>query len=204
MASEDYRGLLIDWGGVMTTNLFDSFGAFCQREGLSADTVATHFRSHEESRELLIGLETGKLSEEEFEPRFAAILGVPAPGLIDRMFAAAQPDETMLGAVRRVREQDIRTGLISNSWGTRRYDRELLDELFDAVVLSGDVGIRKPAQEIYELGAQRIGLGPSDCVFVDDLSFNLKPAADLGMATVHHTSTAKTIAELELLLGVQI
>jgi putative hydrolase of the HAD superfamily len=204
MASDAYRGLLVDWGGVMTTNLFDSFRAFCEREGLSPDAVRDNFRGHEESRELLIGLETGALSEEDFEPRFAAILGVAAPGLIDRMFAGAQPDEGMVGAVRSVRAQGIRTGLISNSWGTRRYDRELLVELFDGVAISGDVGIRKPDPDIYELGAQRIGILPRECVFVDDLAFNLKPAAELGMATVHHTDTEKTIAELELLLGIEL
>jgi epoxide hydrolase-like predicted phosphatase len=204
MASEAYRGLLIDWGGVMTTDLFASFRAFCEREGLSPDAVRDNFRSHQESRELLIGLETGALSEEDFEPRFAEILGVPAEGLIDRMFAGAQTDPEMVGAVRSVREQGVRTGLISNSWGTRRYDRALLAELFDGVAISGDVGVRKPDPDIYELGAQRIGVLPRECVFVDDLAFNLPPAADLGMATVHHTDSEKTIAELELLLGVEL
>lgn len=204
MASEAYRGLLIDWGGVMTTNMFDAFGAFCAREGLSPDTVSQHFRSHRESRELLIGLETGALPEEEFEPAFAEILGVPPAGLIDRMFAAAGPDEEMVQVVRSAREQGVRTGLISNSWGTRRYDRELLAELFDGLAISGDIGIRKPDPDIYEIGAQRIGVLPRECVFVDDLPFNLPPAADLGMATVHHTDTRKTIAELEVLLGVEL
>jgi epoxide hydrolase-like predicted phosphatase len=204
MGSDGYRGLLVDWGGVMTTNVFDAFRAFCAGEGLEADTVRDHFRGNEHSRELLIGLETGQLPEEEFEPRFAEILGVPAAGLIDRMFAGARPDEKMLAAVRRARGAGVHTGLISNSWGTRRYDRGLLAELFDGVVISGDVGMRKPTPEIYELGAQRIGLGPSQCVFVDDLPFNLKPAAELGMATVHHTADDKTIAELELLLGIDL
>jgi epoxide hydrolase-like predicted phosphatase len=206
MASEgpSHGGLLVDWGGVMTTNLFDAFRAFCEGEGLSPETVRDHFRADEHSRTLLIGLETGALPEEEFEPRFAKVLGVPAPGLIDRMFAGAGPDENMLSAVRRARQAGVRTGLISNSWGTRRYDREQLAELFDGVVISGDVGIRKPDPQIYELGAQRIGLPPSDCVFVDDLPFNLKPAAELGMTTVHHVSDSKTIAELEVLLGVAL
>ena len=82
----------------------------------------------------------------------------------------------------------MRTGLISNSWGTRRYDRALLSRLFDGIVISGEVGIRKPAPEIYKLGADSIGLAPAACVFVDDLPFNLEPAAELGMATVHHVS----------------
>jgi putative hydrolase of the HAD superfamily len=200
----DYRGLLVDWGGVMTTNLFDSFRAFCEQEGLSPDAVGDRFRSDPASRELLIGLETGTLPEEDFEPRFATILGVSPDGLIDRMFAGGGPDEAMQAAVRRARETGVRTGLISNSWGTRRYDRELLAELFDGIVISGEAGIRKPAREIYELGARAVGLEPAACVFVDDLQFNLKPAAALGMATVHHVEADQTIAELERLLSVQL
>jgi HAD superfamily hydrolase (TIGR01509 family) len=76
--------------------------------------------------------------------------------------------------------------------------------LFDGVVISGEVGMRKPAREIYELGAERIGLEPPQCVFVDDLPFNLTPAEELGMATVHHVTAAETIAELERLLGVAL
>ncbi len=199
-----HSGLLVDWGGVMTTNVFDAFRAFCEAEGLSPETVGRHFRTHEQSRELLIGLETGSLPEAEFEPLFAAILGVPAPGLIDRMFAGAREDPAMLAAVRRARQAGVRTGLISNSWGTRRYDRALLAELFDGVVISGDVGMRKPAREIYELGARALELAPERCVFVDDLPFNLKPAAELGMGTVHHTDSAQTVAELERLLAVPL
>lgn len=98
----------------------------------------------------------------------------------------------------------MRTGLVSNSWGTRRYPRELLEDLFDGVVISGEVGIRKPAPEIYALGAESVGLEPRDCVFVDDLPFNLEPARELGMAVVHHVSPPDTIAELERVLGLAL
>lgn len=199
-----YPGLLVDWGGVMTTDVFDTFRTFCEREGLSPESVGERFRHDPASRELLIGLETGTLPEAEFEPRFAAILEVPPAGLIDRLFAAGGPDPAMLDAVRRARAAGVRTGLISNSWGTRRYDRPLLAELFDGVVLSGEEGVRKPAPEIYALGAERIGLQPSQCVFVDDLPFNLDPARELGMATVHHRRTEDTVAELERLLAVEL
>jgi epoxide hydrolase-like predicted phosphatase len=199
-----YRGLLVDYGGVLTSNLFDSFRAFCELEGLEPETVGRRFREDRECRELLIGLETGLLDEEEFEAQFADQLGVPAPDLIARMFARSEPDEAMVQAVRRAREAGIRTGLISNSWGTRRYDREHLAAIFDGVVISGEVGIRKPAPEIYTMGAERIGVDPAACVFVDDLPFNLKPAAELGMATVHHLESGETIAELERLLGVEL
>jgi epoxide hydrolase-like predicted phosphatase len=199
-----YRGLLVDWGGVMTTDVFDAFRAFCAAEGLEPDELRRRFREDPGARDLLIALETGELDEDEFEPRFAEILGVEPQGLIERIFSGAGPDEEMLAAVQRAREQGVRTGLISNSWGTRRYDRELLARVFDGVVISGEVGIRKPSPEIYELGAEKIGLEPRQCVFVDDLPFNLKPAAELGMATVHHSSAQDTITELEQLLGVSL
>ena len=188
----------------MTTDVFASFGAFCEREGLSMDTVRDLFRSDPASRELLVGLETGTLPEPDFERGFAEILGVVPEQLIARMFAGAGPDEAMLAAVRRARGAGIRTGLISNSWGAATYDRALLAELFDGVVISGDVGLRKPTPEIYAMGARAVSLAPEECVFVDDLPFNLKPARELGMATVRHVEARQTIAELEGLLEVEL
>ena len=199
-----YKGLLVDWGGVLTSNLFESFSAFCQEEGLAPDTIRRRFREDDACRTLLIDFETGKLEEDEFEPQFAQHLGVAPAQLIDRLFAGSSPDQEMLDAVRGFRQAGIRTGLISNSWGTRRYPKELLTELFDGVVISGQVGIRKPTPEIYAMGAEQIGLPPTACVFVDDLPFNLTPAAELGMATVHHTSAAETIPQLERLFGIEL
>jgi len=206
MASENgrRRGLLTDYGGVLTTDLFASFTAFCELEGLERDAIVRAFRDDAGCREMMLGLETGAVATDRFEPRLARVLGVEAPGLIDRMFAGARPDEQMLAAVRRVRAAGIPTGLVSNSWGTTRYPREVLAELFDAVVISGEVGIRKPAPEMYALGAERIGLEPADCVFVDDLEVNLVPATELGMATIHHRATEDTIEQLERLLGVSL
>jgi epoxide hydrolase-like predicted phosphatase len=207
MGSEDghYRGLLVDYGGVLTTNLFDSFRAFCELEGLAPDAIASRFGLDRDSRRLLIDLETGRMAESEFEPKFAQILGViEAEGLIDRLFAGSRPDEPMVAAVLAARRAGVKTGLISNSWGTRRYDRVQLKELFDGVVISGEVGMRKPAPEMYKLGAERIGVSPAACVFVDDLPFNLEPAAELGMATIHHVTAEETIAQLERLLGVPL
>src|SRR5690348_2394169 len=125
-AAHGYRGLLVDWGGVMTSDLFVSFRAFCEQEGLEPDTIRRRFREDRESRALLIDLETGKLPEEEFEPQFAAKLGIDGVGLIDRLFAGSSVDDRMVKAVAAAGEAGIHTGLISNSWGTRRYDRDLL------------------------------------------------------------------------------
>jgi putative hydrolase of the HAD superfamily len=199
-----HRGLLVDYGGVLTSNLFDSFRSFCELERIEPSAVGERFRSDPECRELLIALETGKLPEEDFEVAFAEILGVTPSGLIDRLFAGSRPAESMLVAIERARRAGIRTGLVSNSWGTRRYDHQQLAKLFDAIVISGEVGIRKPSPEIYELGVERIGLAAEQCVFVDDLPFNLAPAATLGMRTVHHVSPEDTIPELEQLFGVAL
>jgi len=198
------RGLLVDWGGVMTSDVLASFGAFCEVEGLERDAVLRSFREDRSSLELLIGLETGAMAELEFERRFGEILGVAPEGLIERMFAGGEPDATMHQAVATARAAGVRTGLISNSWGTGRYDRRLLAQLFDGIVISGEVGIRKPQPRIYELGADAIGLPAAQCVFVDDLPFNLAPARELGMETVHHVDAGETVAELERLLGVAL
>jgi epoxide hydrolase-like predicted phosphatase len=195
-------GLLIDWGGVLTTDLFASFASFFEQEGLDTAQVRTLFRDDRDARRLLIDMETGAISEEEFEPRLAEALGVAEhANLIDRMMAGAQPDPVMIAAVRAAKRAGVRTGLVSNSWGTRRYPRDLLTELFDGIVISGEEGTRKPDSRMYELGAQRIGLPPEACVYVDDLPFNLEPAEALGMATVHHVDAGTTVAELERLLG---
>jgi len=199
------RGLLVDFGGVLTTDVFASFQAFCEAEGLSPDTVARRFREDPSSRDLLADLECGRISEEDFEPRFAALLEVAEPaGLIDRLFSGMRPDQAMIDAVRAARDAGVRTGLVSNSWGKGRYDRSQFPALFDGTVISGEVGLRKPDPEIYRMGAEAIGLDPADCVFVDDLPGNLKPARAIGMATVHHRSAAETVPELERLLGVAL
>ncbi|MFL5905180.1 MAG: HAD family hydrolase [Solirubrobacteraceae bacterium] len=199
------RGLLVDFGGVLTTDVFASFREFCEAEGLLPDTVRDRFMKDPIARELLADLETGRLTEEEFESKFAAVLELKrSDGLIDRLFAGMRADETMLDAVRAAKRAGVRTGLISNSWGHGRYDRTLFPELFDGVVISGDVGLRKPDPRIYELGAEAVDLPPSACVFVDDLPGNLKPARELGMATVRHVHTEQTISELEDLLGVTL
>ena len=194
--------LLIDWGGVLTTDVFASFNAFCEAEGLPRDFVAGKFAGEPQARELLIGLESGALPEEEFESGLGRALGVDPINLVDRLFALVVPQQEMLAAVRDARAAGIRTGLISNSWSRRHYDRELLNELFDAIVISGDEGIRKPARRMYELGVQRIGAAAHECVYVDDLGFNLKPAAEMGMTTILHTRPEQTIAQLEAVLGV--
>jgi putative hydrolase of the HAD superfamily len=196
--------LLIDWGGVLTTNLFASFHAFCLAAEIDPQKLMGRFKSDPEARELLVALEKGELHEREFEQKFAALLEVEPDGLVDGLFAGVAPDEAMVNAVRLAHAAGLRTALVSNSWGVHRYPHDLFEELFDGVVISAEEGIRKPSRRMYELGAERAGVAPEACVYVDDLPFNLAPAEELGMATVHHTSADTTIPELERLLGVPL
>ena len=197
-------GLLIDWGGVLTSNLFVSFHAYCLESGIDPKTLLGRFRDDPAARELLIALEKGELEELEFELRFAALLEVEPDGLIDGLFKGVEPDAAMVEAVRRAHAAGIRTALVSNSWGIHRYPHDLFSELFHGVVISGEEGIRKPSKRMYELGAERAGIAPELCVYVDDLAFNLTPAEELGMAVVHHTSAESSIPELEDLLGIPL
>ncbi len=196
--------LLIDWGGVLTTNLFTSFQAHCLRAEIDPQKLMGRFRNDPEARNLLIALEKGELHESAFEVQLAALLEVEPDGLIDGLFAGVEPDVAMVDAVRRARAGGARTALVSNSWGVHRYPHDMFEELFDGVVISGEEGIRKPSTRMYELGAERAGVSPEDCVYVDDLPFNLTPAEELGMAVIHHTDAAKSVPEMEALLGIPL
>ena len=199
------RGLLVDFGGDLTTNVFDSFRAFCEKEGLDPDAVRRLFREDPAALDELRRLERGELTEQEFAKRFGPMLGIEdTEGLVDRLFAEVHPDEAMLAAVRAAKRAGVRTGLISNSWGAGRYDRDAFPELFDGVVISGEVGLHKPEPEIFRLGAERAGLAPEECVFVDDLRENCAGAESVGMTAVLHRGAERTLAELERLLGVEL
>jgi epoxide hydrolase-like predicted phosphatase len=197
--------LIVDFGGVLTTNVFESFRAFSEAEGLDPNAVKRLFRERGEGLALLRELERGEVEIPEFERRFAPLLGVrEAEGMVQRLFAGVRADDRMVDAVRRVKASGKPTGLISNSWGGASYDRVEVDELFDAMVISGEVGLHKPEPEIFRLGAERLGVVPEDCVFVDDLRENCEGAEAVGMTAILHRGAEGTVPELERLLGVDL
>jgi putative hydrolase of the HAD superfamily len=201
------KGLLVDYGDVLTTNVFDSFRAFCHDEGLDPEAIKRLFREDPRALESVRGLELGELTEDDFAERFGELLELEPgrrDGLVERMFGHIQPDDEMLDALRRARAQGVRTGLISNSMGAGRYDRSVFPELFDGVVISGDEGLHKPEPAIYELGCERVGLTPAECVFVDDLRENCEGAEAVGMTAVLHRGAERTLPRLEELLGVAL
>jgi epoxide hydrolase-like predicted phosphatase len=198
------RGLLVDYGGVLTTSIPEAFRAFERSEGLEHTAVIRLLSADDRAREILVALEVGAGSEEAFEAGIGELLGVPGAGLIGRLLAEVRQERAMLDAVRSARSAGIRTGLVSNSWGVGGYPAEVFDGMFDVVLLSGEVGLRKPDPEIYRRAAGALGLEPGECVFVDDMERNLEPATLLGMAVVHHTDPAPTIAKLSRLLGLDL
>jgi epoxide hydrolase-like predicted phosphatase len=204
-AADDHTVLLVDFGGVLTTPVWDSFADFCREKGLEEGTVKRLFRENPEAIADLRGLETGAIGEGEFEERFAKLLGLDeATDLIESMFRGMRPCEPMVAAVRAAGERGVKTGLISNSWSTSHYDRDMLEELFDTAVISAEVGLHKPQPEIYRLAAERLVVLPEECVFVDDLRENCSGAEAVGMTAILHRDPAESIKRIEELFGISV
>jgi epoxide hydrolase-like predicted phosphatase len=205
MTGEAYEAALFDFGGVLTTPVWDSFADYCRSEGLEPDAIKRLFREDPEALADLRRLETGAVSEQEFEISFGARLGLADPdGLIDSLFAGLRPVDEMVAAIRALRQAGIRTGLISNSWSVDHYDRSLLTELFEQTLISGELGMHKPQPEIYRLAAERLGVAPEACLFVDDLQENCDGAEAVGMTAIRHREPGETIARLRELTGVEL
>jgi epoxide hydrolase-like predicted phosphatase len=198
-----HSALLVDYGGVLTSDIWLSFADFCEQRGLDPEAAKKLFRADPNALAELRRLETGEADPAGFERRFGALLGTEPEGLIEGLFAGLAPAEPMIAAVRAAREAGVPTALVSNSWVMDHYTEEVRG-LFDAVVISGEVGLHKPEPQIFLLAAERVGVQPEGCVFVDDLRENCGGAEAVGMTAVLHREPRATIAELERLLGVDL
>lgn len=197
MPEAAYRGLIVDYGGVLTNPLRDTLDAFCAGDGIDPDALRAAVL-HPESP--IAALERGEIDGPEFERVLGERLGVEPEGLLRRMFAGFRAEPSMNDVLRAARRHGWKTALLSNSWAND-YDRTGWDGLFDAVVISGEVGMRKPDPEIYLHTAELLGLAPRECVFVDDLPHNVRGAAAVGMVGIRHVDMATTARELEALTG---
>lgn len=199
-----YRGLILDFGGVVTTDLYAEMSAFSVREGLAPDAIARVLRDDPEGRKAFGAVEAGEITQREYEVIIGRLLGVDDHGLLARALSGLRPRPEVLDLIRRARAVGIRVGLLSNSLGEGEYDPYEgydLDDIFDAVVISGETGLRKPDPAIYLIATEQLGVVPRECVYADDTAANLPPAEELGMATVHFTDAATGIAEISRLLG---
>jgi epoxide hydrolase-like predicted phosphatase len=212
------RGVITDWGGVMTSPIADSVNAWLLAEGVERASyvavmrrwVRPAYAADGSDANPVHALERGECTSEEFERALASQLvlvtggPVASPGLLARMFAGSTLDEEMVGLFRQLRASGVPTGMLSNSWGGT-YPRELVSELFDAVVISAEVGMRKPEPRIFRHAADLLGLRPAECIFIDDIAANVAAAEQLGFTGILHSGpdgTSERLAELlDLTLG---
>jgi putative hydrolase of the HAD superfamily len=213
----EFRGVITDWGGVLTTPILHTVQAWIEADGIDWDSYRTVMRAWvtdaygpNGTRNPVHALERGECSDAEFEQALAAQLlrvdggSVVAAGLLPRMFAASVEIPAMYELIRAVRAAGLRTALLSNSWGASEYPRAEFPHLFDAVVISSECGMRKPEAEIFQHAADLLGLPPEQCIFIDDIEANITAAQACGMTGVHHVEAAQTAAVLEDLLGIRL
>lgn len=213
----EFRGVITDWGGVLTTPILHTVQAWIEADGIDWDRYRTVMRAWvtdaygpNGTRNPIHALERGECSDTEFEQALAAELlrvdggSVLAAGLLQRMFAASVEIPAMYDLIRAVRAGGLRTALLSNSWGATGYPRADFPTLFDAVVISSECGMRKPEAEIFRHAADLLGLRPEQCIFIDDIEANITAAQACGMTGVHHVEAAQTAAALEDLLGIPL
>jgi epoxide hydrolase-like predicted phosphatase len=200
------RGLIVDWGGVLTMPIHIAIGSWLRATGVDQNHYGSVVRRWVDplpgESSPVHRLERGELAVEDFEDQLSAALAregstVEAQGLVSMMFAdLAIYEDSMTSLVTRAHAAGIRTGLLSNSWGNE-YDRSDWHEMFDAVVISGEVGMRKPEPEIFELALDRIDLPAGECVFIDDMAHNVVAAERAGLAGIVHRTFDETAGELE-------
>ena len=198
------KGLLVDYGGVLTSSAVRAFREFEDAHDLPKGTV---FELIEEayqrgSDELIARIERGEATVAEFSEEFRDVLAergiaLEVDDVVEDIFGRSHRVPDMWDVVERAGRAGVRTALVSNSWGTDGYPVTSLEEIFDTLVISGEVGLRKPEPEIYLLAAERIGVDPTGCAFVDDLPRNVEAARELGMFGVHHRDTDTTARALE-------
>lgn len=206
------RGLIVDWGGVLTGDIDIAWQSWAEQDNVARDHLGAVLReafgADATGSNLIHALERGEITGAQFEQRLALELtrhGSPVDpeGLILRMFGGLAPSESMLGLVAQVKAAGLRTAVLSNSWAND-YPRQGWDELFDVVVISGEVGMRKPEPRIYHHVLALVGLAPGEAVFVDDIAANVTAAVEVGMVGVVHHSFEQTADELEALLGLDL
>lgn len=204
------RAVISDFGGVLTTPLIESFLAYQRETGIALEDLGTamgRLMEQDGGRHPLFELEKGNVSEQEFIERLGTELGRKLDTMSSTYFANLHPNEPMIAYMRSLRADGLRLGLLTNNvreweplWRAKLPD---VDELFEVIVDSGFVGMRKPEPEIYQLTLERMGGGLrfEECAFLDDIEVNCEAARALGMAAVRLHDNDQAIAELDAVLG---
>ena len=207
------EAVIFDFGGVLTSSPFEAFTRFETERGLPIDIIRrTNAANHLENA--WAKFERAEVDIDTFDHLFATeslALGAEVRGrdVLPLLQGDLRPE--MVEALKRIKAQ-FKTGCITNNLpanaigsmtGRSLYVAEVM-VLFDHVIESAKIGLRKPDPRIYQLMAETLNVDPKNCVYLDDLGVNLKPAREMGMTTVKVTSGAQAIAELEAATGLKL
>jgi len=208
------EAVIWDFGGVFTSSPFEAFARYELEKGLPKDLIRTINATNHENN-AWARFERAELDVAGFDEAFAAeakARGYHVPGSDVLPLLAGDFRHEVIEALRRVKGS-LKTGCITNNMpsnaaggaasGRTIYSREIM-ELFDVVIESSKVGIRKPDPRIYRMMCEALSVEPSACVYLDDLGVNLKPARAIGMTTIKVESGPQAIAELEAATGLKL
>jgi len=204
------EAVIFDFGGVLTSSPFEAFARFEAERGLPADIIRrTNAANHLENA--WAKFERAEVDIETFDRLFAAeslALGAEVRGRDVLPLLAGDLRPEMVEALKRIKAR-LKTGCITNNLpanaigsaaGRTLYLAEVM-ALFDHVIESAKIGLRKPDRRIYEMMTETLGVDPQHCVYLDDLGVNLKPAREMGMTTIKVASAAQALAALEAATG---
>jgi putative hydrolase of the HAD superfamily len=202
-----------DFGGVLTPPITHTFMNFCRSHRLEPDPVMNavlKVTATYDTDDIMMPLDTPLVTEEDWLRQVADVLrddyGIVGQldSLADAWFDGRETNREWLEQLERVKARGLFVGMLSNmvpSWDEHWRRMVPVEKIFDDVVLSFEVGIRKPAREIFDLAARRAALTPGECVLIDDSSKNCAAAAAAGWRAVHFLDAATAVAQLEAILG---
>jgi putative hydrolase of the HAD superfamily len=202
------RAVLWDFGGVILSSPFEAFRRYEAQSGLPTDFIRS-VNAVEPHANAWARLERGELDHAAFDAEFAresATLGHEVAGADILALLAGEVREEMVTALDRVRAAGLKTACLTNNVAAPD-DEELRPDVaavlarFDVVVESSKLGVRKPEPAFYATACDLLGVEPAECVFLDDLGINLKPARDMGMHTIKVDDPGQALRDLEQVLG---
>jgi putative hydrolase of the HAD superfamily len=208
-----FEAVIWDFGGVLTSSPFEAFARFETERGLPADIIRrTNAANHLENA--WAKFERAEVDIETFDKLFAAeslAFGAEVRGKDVLPLLAGDLRPEMVEALRRIKSK-FKTGCITNNLpanaigsasGRTLYIAEVM-VLFDHVIESAKIGLRKPDPKIYHMMVEALGVDPAACIYLDDLGVNLKPARDIGMTTIKVQNAKQALAELEAAIGLPL
>jgi putative hydrolase of the HAD superfamily len=208
-----FEAVIWDFGGVLTSSPFEAFARFEAERGLPADIIRrTNAANHLDNA--WAKFERAEVDIETFDRLFAAesmALGAEVRGKDVLPLLAGDIRSEMVEALRRIKAR-LKTGCITNNLpanaigsagGRTLYIAEVM-ALFDHVIESAKIGLRKPDPNIYRMMVEALDVDPKACIYLDDLGVNLKPARDMGMTTIKVASAEQALAELEAATGLSL